>query len=172
MIKQIGLPLRGRPILLFETLRTGRLEDSRRQNDEKMSRKIGNAESRATFFRHSAVRSLPALLLRKVSVHSYDYRANWTSLRPITIMNCASPGPITITYYYYYYCYCYYYYYYYYYLYFFASYSVIIIVIIIIIIFIVADVFRAVVSLSRKGRSQATINLVLKFMIFFFVTLM
>ena len=100
VIKQIGLPLYGRPILLFETLRTGRLEDSGRQNDEKMSRKIGNAESRATFFRHSAVRSLRALLLRKVSVHSYDYRANWTPLSPITIMNCASPGPITITYYY------------------------------------------------------------------------
>ena len=87
MIKEIGLPLRGRPILLFETLRTGRLEDSGRQNDEKMSRKIGNAGSRATFFRHSAVRSFPALLLRKVSVHSYDYRANWTPLSPITIIH-------------------------------------------------------------------------------------
>ena len=45
---------------------TGRLEDSGRQNDEKMSRKIGNAQSRATFFRHSAVLSLPAVLLRKL----------------------------------------------------------------------------------------------------------
>ena len=39
---------------------TGRLEHSGRQNDDKMSRKIGNAQSRATFFRHSAV------LLRKL----------------------------------------------------------------------------------------------------------
>ena len=37
-----------------------------RQDDEKMSRKIGNAQSRATFFRHSAVLSLPAVLLRKL----------------------------------------------------------------------------------------------------------
>ena len=42
------------------------MEDSGRQNDEKKSRKIGNAQSRATFFRHSAVLSLPALLLRKL----------------------------------------------------------------------------------------------------------
>ena len=34
---------------------TGRLQDSGRQNDEKMSRKTGNAPSRATFFRHCAV---------------------------------------------------------------------------------------------------------------------
>ena len=47
---------------------TGRLEDSGRQNDENMSRKIGNAQSRATFFRHSAVLSLPAVLLRKLVV--------------------------------------------------------------------------------------------------------
>ena len=32
-----------------------------------MSRKIGNAQSRATFFRHSAVLSLPAVLLRKLA---------------------------------------------------------------------------------------------------------
>ena len=37
-----------------------------RQDDEKMSRKIGNAQSRATFFRHSAVLNLPAVLLRKL----------------------------------------------------------------------------------------------------------
>ena len=43
---------------------TGRLEDSGQQNDEKMSRKTGNAQSRATFFRHSAV------LLRKVPIIS------------------------------------------------------------------------------------------------------
>ena len=47
---------------------TERLEDSGRQNDGKMSRKTGNAQSRATFFRHSAVLSLPAVLLRKVPV--------------------------------------------------------------------------------------------------------
>ena len=38
------------------------------QNDEKMSRKIGNAQSHATFFRHSAVLSLPAVLLRKLPI--------------------------------------------------------------------------------------------------------
>ena len=32
-----------------------------------MSRKIENAHSRATFFRHSAVLSLPAVLLRKLA---------------------------------------------------------------------------------------------------------
>ena len=36
------------------------------QNDEKMSRKIGNAQSNPTFFRHSAVLSLPGVLLHKV----------------------------------------------------------------------------------------------------------
>ena len=38
-----------------------------RQTDDKRSRKIGNAQSRATIFRHSAVLSLPVVLLRKVS---------------------------------------------------------------------------------------------------------
>ena len=40
---------------IVETLRnrTGRLEDSQRQNNVKMSRKTENAQSRATFFRHS-----------------------------------------------------------------------------------------------------------------------
>ena len=42
-----------------------------RQNDEKMSRKIENAQSRATFFRHSAVLSLPAVLLRKLASLRY-----------------------------------------------------------------------------------------------------
>ena len=45
---------------------TGQLERSGRRNDEIMSRKIGNAQSRATFFGHSTVLSLPAVLLRKV----------------------------------------------------------------------------------------------------------
>ena len=45
---------------------TGRLEDSGRQNDEKMSRNTGNAQSCATLFRHSAVLSLPAMRLSKV----------------------------------------------------------------------------------------------------------
>ena len=45
---------------------TGWLVDSGRQNDEKMSCKIGNAQSRATFFRHSAVLNLPAVLLPKL----------------------------------------------------------------------------------------------------------
>ena len=45
---------------------TGRLEDSGRHNDEKMSRKIGDVQSLTTFFRHSAVLSVPAVLLRKL----------------------------------------------------------------------------------------------------------
>ena len=45
---------------------TGRLEDSGRQNDEKMWRETVHSQSYATFFRHSAVLSLPAVLLRKV----------------------------------------------------------------------------------------------------------
>ena len=45
---------------------TGRLEHSGRYNDEKVSRK--NAQSHATFFRHSAVLSLPAVLLRKLPI--------------------------------------------------------------------------------------------------------
>ena len=37
-----------------------------------MSRKIGNAQSRATFFRHSAVLNLPAVLLRKLANSSHE----------------------------------------------------------------------------------------------------
>ena len=37
-----------------------------RQNDEKMSRKTRNEQSRATFFRQCPIRSLPVALLRKV----------------------------------------------------------------------------------------------------------
>ena len=42
------------------------------KNDEKISRKNGNAQYQATFFRHSAVLSLPAVLLRKVSKDNRD----------------------------------------------------------------------------------------------------
>ena len=63
-------------MLVFElrapSYATGRLEHSGRQNDEKMSRKIGNAQSCATLFRHSAVLNLPAVLLRKLPNSSYD----------------------------------------------------------------------------------------------------
>ena len=52
---------------IIETLRNRKSEDSWRQNDEKMSRKTGNAQTRATFFRHSADPSLQAVMLRKVS---------------------------------------------------------------------------------------------------------
>ena len=41
------------------------LNDNRWQSDEKMSCKNGNAQ---TFFRHSAVLSLPAILLHKFSI--------------------------------------------------------------------------------------------------------
>ena len=49
-----------------ESLESLRIRTVGRQNDEKISRKIGNAPSHATFFRHSAVLSLPAVLLRKL----------------------------------------------------------------------------------------------------------
>ena len=56
---------------------TTKLEESGRQNDEKMSRKTGNAQSRATVFRHSAVLSLPAVLL---------FKQGWTlNLRALAI---------------------------------------------------------------------------------------
>ena len=44
---------------------------------KKMSRKTWNAQSRATFFRHSAVLSLTAVLLRKLPIiikGPYKYR--------------------------------------------------------------------------------------------------
>jgi len=47
---------------------TRRLEDSGRQNDEINWRETMHSRSCATFFRHSAVLSLEAVLLRKVSV--------------------------------------------------------------------------------------------------------
>ena len=46
---------------------TGRLEDSGRQNGEKMSRETVHSQSYAKFFRHSAVLSLPAFPLRKLA---------------------------------------------------------------------------------------------------------
>ena len=42
-----------------------------------MSRKIGNAQSRATFFRHSAVLSLPAVLLRKLANSELTQQDGW-----------------------------------------------------------------------------------------------
>ena len=47
---------------------TRRLEDSGRQNDEINWRETMHSRSCATFFRHSAVLSLEAVLLRKISV--------------------------------------------------------------------------------------------------------
>ena len=46
-----------------------------------MSRKIGNAQSRTTFFRHSAVLSLPAVLLRKLAILIYDSAKKTTFVR-------------------------------------------------------------------------------------------
>ena len=46
---------------------TGKPEDSGQQNDEKMARNNGNAQSCAKFFGHSTILSLPAVLLHKVS---------------------------------------------------------------------------------------------------------
>ena len=43
----------------------GPLEDSGPQNDEKMLRETVHSQSYATYFRHSAVLSLPAVLLGK-----------------------------------------------------------------------------------------------------------
>ena len=55
-------------LLSLESLRKRTAEDSGRQNDEKMSCKILVTQSRATFFRHSAVLSLPAVLLRELPI--------------------------------------------------------------------------------------------------------
>ena len=57
---------------------TGRLEDSGGQNDEKMSRNFVNAQSRPTFFRYSAVLSLPTagILLHDVNDKSSTSNAN------------------------------------------------------------------------------------------------
>ena len=63
----------------------GRLADSGRQNDDKMSRKLGNAQSRITFFHHSAVLSLPAVLLRKLPNSSHD-----PSIPTVRISKCCA----------------------------------------------------------------------------------
>ena len=62
---------------------TGRLEHSGRENDENLWRETVHSQSYATFFRHSAVLSLLAILLRKLPAavvrfvnHEYDYRPN------------------------------------------------------------------------------------------------
>ena len=57
---------------------TGWLEQSVPQNDETMLHKIGNAQSRATLFRHSAVLSLPAVLLHKLLIlfFSLNYKGS------------------------------------------------------------------------------------------------
>ena len=47
---------------------TGQLEDSRRRNNEKMWRVAVHSQSYATFFPHSAVVSVPAVLLRKLPI--------------------------------------------------------------------------------------------------------
>ena len=44
------------------------LEDSGPQNDEKMLRETVHSQSYATYFRHSAVLSLPAVLLGKFPI--------------------------------------------------------------------------------------------------------
>ena len=48
------------------------MEHSGKQNDEKMSSMIGNAQPHVTFFGHSAVLSLSAVLLRKLPNSSHD----------------------------------------------------------------------------------------------------
>ena len=60
------------PFLSLGAYATGRLEHSLGQNDEKMSRKIGNGQSLATFFRHSAALILPAVLLLKLPNSSHE----------------------------------------------------------------------------------------------------
>ena len=55
---------------------TGRLEDSGRQSDEKMSRETVHSQSYATFFRHSAVLSLSAVLLRQLPSSNDDGNGN------------------------------------------------------------------------------------------------
>ena len=67
-------PRRHHRIFTADLHATGQLEDSgrRAQKDEKMSRETVHSRSCATFFRHSAVRSLPAVLLREVSNQDDD----------------------------------------------------------------------------------------------------
>ena len=61
------------PFLSLGAYATGRLEHSVGQNVEKMSRKIGNGKSLATFFCHSAaVLILPAVLLLKLPNSSHE----------------------------------------------------------------------------------------------------
>ena len=52
--------------MLIETLRNRTPGGLTTQNDEKMLRMTGNAQSHATLFRHSAVVSLRAVVLHKV----------------------------------------------------------------------------------------------------------
>ena len=51
---------------------TGPLKDSGRQNDEKMWREAVHSQSYATFFRHSDVLSVPAVLLRKLPINEFQ----------------------------------------------------------------------------------------------------
>ena len=52
----------------FEKRAPGRLEDSGRQNDEKLWRKTVHSQSYSSFFRHSAVLSVPVILLIKLPI--------------------------------------------------------------------------------------------------------
>ena len=61
-----------------------------RQNDEKMSRKIGNAQSLALLFRHSAVLSLPAVRLCKVTNNHKMEPISWSMqlyYNPVTVFS-------------------------------------------------------------------------------------
>ena len=71
---------------------------SRRQNDEKMSRNIGNAQSRTTCFRHSAVLSLLAFLLRKLPavIQIYASASLFTSLSFLLAFCCRETAFATV----------------------------------------------------------------------------
>ena len=64
----------------FYTPATGRLKHSERSQDGRMTKNV--AQPRATVFRHSAVLSLPAVLLRKVQINlRYLFMQTWVISR-------------------------------------------------------------------------------------------
>ena len=80
-------PVRG-IINHYRPYATGRLEDSRRRIDKKISCKTRNAQSRATLFHHSAVLSVPAVLLCKLPHVEYTMVLvlEWCNLHSDTVI--------------------------------------------------------------------------------------
>ena len=62
------------PVIRELTQQEGRKTQDGRMTSEKNSREIGNAQSPATFFRHSNVLSLPTVLLLKLPISKEMYQ--------------------------------------------------------------------------------------------------